>query len=476
MTTLPPPVKLTGFRASVERMVERALGFLGVEPGLAASLKTCQAVLQVRFPVVIRDRIELFTGWRAVHSIHRLPTKGGIRFAPCVDQDEVEALAALMSYKCALVDVPFGGAKGAVQLDPARYTREELQRITRRFTLELVRKGFMGPAIDVPAPDLGTGQREMAWMADTYKHLRPEDINYLASVTGKPVEHGGIRGRLEATGRGIQYALQEFFRHPQAVARTGLKPGLAGKRLVVQGLGNVGYHAAKFLSEEDGVRVVGIIERDGALVCEAGLPVETVRQYLTDYKTLRGFPGAQFVEDGRSLLEADCDILLPAALEGQITSANASRIRAPLVVEGANGPVTSEADEILRQRGITVLPDIYANAGGVIVSYFEWIRNLTHIRFGRLQRRYEERRAASLAGVVESFLGQALPDSLRRELVHGADEITLVRSGLEDSMRNTFQEIEAKLAERPELGDYRTAAYVIALGKISRSYLDLGVY
>ncbi len=313
-------------------------------------------------------------------------------------------------------------------------------------------------------------------MADTYKHLHPEDINYMACVTGKPVEHGGIRGRVEATGRGVQYALQECFRHPRVISRTGLRGGLAGKRLVVQGLGNVGYHAAKFLSEENGVRVVGIIERDGALVCEAGLPVETVRQYLTDHKTLRGFPGAQFVENGARVLEAECDILVPAALEGEITAANAERIRAPLVVEAANGPVTSEADEILRRRGITVLPDIYANAGGVIVSYFEWIRHISHIRFGRMQRRYEERRADTLAGVIESLSRRTLPESVRRALVDGPDELALVRSGLEDSMRNAFQEIEAKLAARPELGDYRTAAYVIALGKISRSYLDLGVY
>ena len=464
------------FSESVAKMADRAFGVLGLDSGVAGAIKSCDAVLQVRFPVEIRGKIETFTGWRAVHSAHRLPSKGGIRFAPIVNQDEVEALAALMTYKCAIVDVPFGGSKGGLLIDPRNYERSEMQLITRRFTRELVRKGFLSPATNVPAPDMGTGEREMAWMMDTYRTLNPEDINHAACVTGKPIAHGGIHGRAEATGRGVVFAMREFFRHPDDLKAAGLTGNLDGKRIVLQGLGNVGYHAAKILQEEDGAKIIAIIKRDGALLNEQGLTIDSVRSHIAETGGVSGFSGAKYIEDGLSALEIDCDILIPAALEGQITAANAAKINAKVVCEAANGPITFEGDEILNKRGVVVLPDAYVNAGGVTVSYFEWIRNLAHIRFGRMERRYDEMRGQHMAQAMESMTGSKLPDIVRDELVRGADELDLVRSGLDDTMRLSYQQISQELHSNDKIADFRTAAYAVAIRKIARSYLDIGVY
>ncbi len=468
--------KQWSFSESVANMAERAFDALGLDSGVAGAIKSCDAVLQVRFPVEIRGKIETFTGWRAVHSAHRLPSKGGIRFAPIVNQDEVEALAALMTYKCAIVDVPFGGSKGGLLIDPRQYERSEMQLITRRFTRELVRKGFLSPATNVPAPDMGTGEREMAWMMDTYRTLNPEDINHAACVTGKPVAHGGIRGRVEATGRGTVFALREFFRHREDLDAAGLSGNLEGKRIVVQGLGNVGYHATKILQEEDGAIIIAVIERDGAIIDESGLDIQAVYTHLVESGGVAGFGESKYFEDGLSVLELDCDILIPAALEGQITAANAANIKAAIVCEAANGPITFEGDDILNQRGVVVLPDAFVNAGGVTVSYFEWIRNLAHIRFGRMERRYDEMRGQHMAQALESMTGSKLPDIVRDELVRGADELDLVRSGLDDTMRLSYQQISEELHSNDKISDFRTAAYAVAIKKIARSYLDIGVY
>ena len=468
--------KKLSFSASVNHMVDRALAVLDIDPGTAHALKACNSTLKVNFPVVIGDHIEVFTGWRSVHSIHRLPAKGGIRYAPIVDEDEVEALAALMTYKCAIVDVPFGGSKGGLLIDPNQYNRHDLELITRRFARELVRKGFLSPATNVPAPDMGTGEREMAWIADTYKHLHPEDVNYSGCVTGKPVAHGGIRGRTEATGRGVVYAMREFFRHPEEVKKAGLEGGLADKKVVIQGLGNVGYHAAKLLHDEDSCKIIAIIERDGAIINNAGLNIDNVHQYNIENKTIKGYPDAEFIEDGKLALELECDILIPAALEAQITDQNAAKIQARIIFEAANGPVTFEGDEILRARGIPIVPDAYVNAGGVTVSYFEWIRNLAHIRFGRMERRYDETRGENILKAVQAMTGQEPPDWVHQELVRGADELDLVRSGLDDTMRLGFQQIKAELDSNDKISDFRTAAFVVAVSKITRSYQDIGVY
>jgi len=464
------------FRESVDLMVDKAMTAMNLDEGTALAIKSCNAVLQVKFPVKIRDKIEVFTGWRATHSTHRLPSKGGIRFAPYADQDEVEALAALMTYKCAIVDVPFGGSKGALMIDPTQYDRAELEMITRRFTLELVRKGFLSPSTNVPAPDIGTGQREMAWMADTYKHLHPDDINYVACVTGKPVHHGGIQGRVEATGRGVQYALREFFRHAEDVKMANMNGSLDGKTCVVQGLGNVGYHAAKFLSEEDGVKITAIIERDGALINDEGINIEDLFQHIIEHKTIKNFPSASFEENGKCVLEKECDILIPAALESQITLENADQVKAKLIIEAANGPITFGADEILNKKGVIIIPDAYANAGGVTVSYFEWIRNISHIRFGRMQKRHDELRGHQMAAMLEEVTGSKVSDSLKQAATKGADELDLVRSGLDDTMREAYQQIRNTLENEERVHDLRTACYFTSISKIARSYIDVGVF
>ncbi len=461
----------SSFLASVEHMVDKAIGCMDLPPGLGDQLRVCRSVYKVRFPVHIRGEFRVFEGWRATHSEHKLPSKGGIRYAPSVDEAEVEALATLMTFKCAVVDVPFGGSKGGLRIDPTEYTRDELEAITRRFTVELERKGYISPSQNVPAPDMGTGEREMAWIATTYRTLHPNDINAEACVTGKPPQMGGIRGRVEATGRGVQNGLQEFFRHPDDVKDAGLEGSLDGKRVVVQGLGNVGYHAAKFLSEEDGAKIIGIIERDGALLDPKGLSVEDVAAWIREHGGVKGFPEGEFVADGAAVLEHDCDILVPAALECQITEENAGRIRARLIAEAANGPLTASADDILRDAGRIVIPDLYLNAGGVTVSYFEWIKNLSKIRFGRMERRMVEMRSDAMLAIFQSQ-GREVPDHLAQGLRQEVDELNLVRSGLDDTMRQAYRAIRECWRRRDDVSDLRTAAYILALEKVALYYRE----
>jgi glutamate dehydrogenase (NAD(P)+) len=474
------PVMEPGFRSSVDLMFNRAVALMDLSPGLEEKIRVCNATYTVRFGVRLRGAIHTFTGYRSVHSEHMEPVKGGIRYSLAVTQDEVEALAALMTYKCALVEAPFGGSKGGLCIDPREYNEHELELITRRFAYELAKRDLINPSQNVPAPDMGTGEREMAWIADQYRRMNTTDINASACVTGKPIHAGGIHGRVEATGRGVQYALREFFRHPEDAAKAGLSGGLEGKRVIVQGLGNVGYHAAKFLSEEDGAKIVAIIERDGALVDEAGLDVEAVRQWIARHGGVAGFGGCTHVEDGARLLEADCDILIPAALEGVIHLGNADRIRAPLIVEAANGPITAGADDILRKKGVVIIPDLYANAGGVTVSYFEWVKNLSHIRFGRMQRRQEESRHQLVVDELErlsadSGIGWTLSPGFKEKYLRGADELELVRSGLDDTMRTAYGSMREVWHGREGVEDLRIAAYVVAIERVARSYREKGL-
>jgi glutamate dehydrogenase (NAD(P)+) len=474
------PAQEPSFRDSVDHMFTRAVRFMDLPPGLEEKIRVCNATYTVRFGVRLRGAIHTFTGYRSVHSEHMEPVKGGIRYAMSVNQDEVEALAALMTYKCALVEVPYGGSKGGLRIDPRAWDEHELEQITRRFAYELVKRDLIHPAQNVPAPDMGTGEREMAWIADQYRRMATTDINANACVTGKPLSSGGIHGRVEATGRGIQYALREFFRHPEDVARANLSADLEGKRIVVQGLGNVGYHAARFLSEEDGARIVGIVERDGALWNEAGMDVEAVKQWMMRTGGLSSCPEGKFQQDGAAILEAECDILLPAAMEGAIHRDNAPRIKAPLIIEGANGPVTAGADEILRDKGTVIIPDMYANAGGVTVSYFEWVKNLSHIRFGRMQRRAEEAEHLLLVQELERLssdqnLGWTLSPNFKQQYLRGADELALVRSGLDDTMRTAYQSMRETWHSRPEVGDLRTSAYLVAIGRVAESYKAKGL-
>jgi len=468
----PPASPQSTFLDSVNRMLEDAFGLMDLPAGLCDAIRVCRSVYAVRFPVKIKGKYRIFEGWRATHSEHKMPGKGGMRFAPDVNQDEIEALASLMTFKCAVVDVPFGGAKGGLKIDPREFETDELETITRRFAIELDRKDLISPSQNVPAPDLGTGEREMAWMANTYRVLHPDDIHADACITGKPPEIGGIRGRVEATGRGIEYALQSFFRYPEDVELAGLEGSLEGKRVVVQGLGNVGYHAAKFLSQEDGAKITAIIERDGAIINEKGLPVESVAEYVREHGGVSGFPDSTFVEDGASVLEHDCDILVPAALEGQITEANASKIQAKLICEAANGPITYAADHMLREAGHVIIPDLYANAGGVTVSYFEWIKNLSKIRFGRMERRMVETRAAAFVDLFEEMVEKPVPEKYARELHREADELNLVRSGLDDTMRRAYDQIHEVWRSREDVPDLRTAAYIVAIQKVAYYYTE----
>jgi glutamate dehydrogenase (NAD(P)+) len=474
------PTTEPSFRDSVDMMFNRAVALMDLPAGLEEKIRVCNATYTVRFGVRLRGKIQTFTGYRSVHSEHMEPVKGGIRYAMSVNQDEVEALAALMTYKCALVEAPFGGSKGGLCIDPREYDEHELELITRRFAYELIKRDMINPAQNVPAPDMGTGEREMAWIADQYKRMNTTDINGVACVTGKPTNAGGIQGRTEATGRGVQYALHAFFRDPQGLAKAGLTGTLKGKRVIIQGLGNVGYHAAKFLSEEDGCLVTGIIERDGALHDENGLNVEAVYQWIAKHDTIAGYPDAKLQKEGAGLLEADCDILIPAALEGVINLGNADRVKAPLIVEAANGPVTAGADEVLRRKGVVIIPDMYANAGGVTVSYFEWVKNLSHIRFGRMQRRQEESRHQLVVDELErlsadSGIGWQLSPNFKDKYLRGAGELELVRSGLDDTMSTAYQSMAAVWHGRDDVEDLRTAAYLVSIDKVAASYRAKGL-
>jgi len=465
----------TTFRESVDMMFERAAAHLDISPGLKEKIRVCNSTYTVRFGVRLRGEIHTFVGYRAVHSEHLEPVKGGIRYALSVNQDEVEALAALMTYKCALVEAPFGGSKGGLCINPADWEPHELERITRRFTYELSKRDLISPSQNVPAPDMGTGEREMAWMADEYKRLHSTEIDSFACVTGKPLNKGGIAGRVEATGRGVQYALRCFFRYPEDAKKAGMTGHLEGKTVIVQGLGNVGYHAAKFVSEEDGAKVIAVIERDGAVVDHKGLNITKLKEHITSTGGVKGFPGAEYVVDGNKLLEHECDIMIPAAIEGSIHSGNAGNVKAKLIIEAANGPVTAGADAILRRNGTIIIPDLYANAGGVTVSYFEWVKNLSHIRFGRMQRRQEEAKANLLVAELEKQTGTTFSDAFKAQFIQGASELDLVRSGLDDTMRGGYESIREVWETHSAITDMRTAAYYVSINSIAASYSSLGL-
>ena len=462
-----------GFRESVDLMFNRAASYMDISDKLIEKIRVCNATYIVRFGVKLRGDVHTFTGYRSVHSEHKNPVKGGIRYSLGVNQDEVEALAALMTYKCALVDVPFGGSKGGLCINPNDWNEEELERITRRFTFELARRDLIHPSLNVPAPDMGTGEREMAWMVDEYRRLNNGNMDAVACVTGKPVHLGGIMGRIEATGRGVQYALQEFFRHKEDVKTAKMRGELKGKKIVVQGLGNVGFHAALFLSTEDKAKIITVIERGGVVRNGDGIDIQALKDHMSSGAPLEDFEGGDVSQDSNALSDP-CDILVPAALESVINLDNAHKIKAKLIIEAANGPVTAKADKILRDRGIIIIPDMFANAGGVTVSYFEWVKNINQIRFGRLQRRYEEGRNSALIGALEKQ-GMKFSTDFKSEYLDGADELDLVRAGLDDTMRLAYRSIRETLRDKPELEDLRTAAFYTAINDIALHYRSIGL-
>lgn len=464
------------FFEQVNVAFDRAAKYTDHDPTLLEQVKWVNSVYRMSFPLRRDDgTIEVIHAWRAEHSHHRLPTKGGIRYAPNVNEDEVMALAALMTYKCALVDVPFGGAKGGVCIDRRNYSKGELERLTRRYTAELQRKSFIGPGKDVPAPDYGTSEQEMAWIADTYSQIEHGEVNVAACVTGKPVEHGGIQGRTQATGLGVFFGIREACSFEDDMAKLGLEPGVAGKRIVIQGLGNVGYHAARYL-QDAGAKLVGLAEYEGAIACPDGLDLDDVVEHRRSSGSILDFPGASNIEPSHKALELDCDILIPAALENQITRENVGRISCRILAEAANGPTSSAASAAAAKRGILVIPDVYLNAGGVTVSYFEWLKNLSHVRFGRMQKRFEESVRRDLLNAMSSATGASFSQAEVRILARGADEIDLVNSGLEETMATAYHHVRRY---RNKLGpevDLRTAAMVLAIDKVAASYATAGIF
>ena len=463
------------FLDSVHQYFDHAAKFSRLDSGILAQIKECNSVYKVSFPVEIDGKIEVFEGIRVQHSHHKLPSKGGIRFSMQVDEDEVKALATLMTFKCAVVDVPFGGAKGGVKINPRTSSVKTLEKVTRRYASELIKKNLIGPGIDVPAPDYGTGSREMAWIADTYQAFKYGEISALGCVTGKPVGQGGIRGRAEATGLGIYFGLREALKDSDLLEGKDLDGGtLAGKRIIVQGLGNVGYHAS-FFCQQDGALITGIAEREGGIYNPNGIDIEAAFKHRSETGSILNFNDCENFEDSGLLLEHDCDILLPAALENQINEENAARIKAKIIAEGANGPVTREAEQILLAKGIIILPDLYLNAGGVTVSYFEWLKNLSHVRFGRMGKRAEESSYRKLVDAIETSSGKTMSVTEREILIQGSDEINLVRSGLEDTMINAYHEIREVMIKQ-NIPDMRTAAFLLAIEKIGVSYEALGIF
>jgi glutamate dehydrogenase (NAD(P)+) len=463
------------FFGDVIRYFDRASKFLDYPQGLLDQIKCCNGVYQVKFPLKVGNDIQVIEAYRVEHSHHKQPTKGGIRYSESVSQDEVMALAALMTFKCAIVDVPFGGAKGGVKINPKKYTTEQLEKITRRYTSELIKKNFIGPGLDVPAPDYGTGEREMSWIADTYHAFFPGQLDAMGCVTGKPVSQGGIVGRREATGLGVYYGMREVCNFESDMQKIGLSRGLEGKTVVIQGLGNVGYHSAKFFYE-GGAKIIAIAEYEGAIYSEKGLDYQEVFEHRQKTGSLLNYINATNLNKTNDALELECDILIPAALENQIHIGNANNIKAKIIGEAANGPITPEAEEILNEKGIMIIPDIYLNAGGVTVSYFEWLKNLSHVRFGRLGKRFDENMNNNILSAIESMIGKPFNDSQRKMIGRGADELDFVYSGLEETMTEAYRNIRQEFHSRPGIPDLRTAAFVVAIRKIVHSYESLGIF
>jgi glutamate dehydrogenase (NAD(P)+) len=406
---------------SAAHRFDEAAELLGLEDGMRKVLRQPAMELTVNIPVVLDDgRIEVFTGYRVQHSIARGPAKGGIRFAPDVSLDEVRALAAWMTWKCAVVNIPFGGGKGGVICEPQLMSDGELERITRRYTAEILE--FIGPERDVPAPDVNTNEQTMAWIMDTYSMHKRHTVT--AVVTGKPLELGGSLGRPEATGRGCMFVTM------QALKKLGM--AINTTRVVIQGFGNVGGMAARLMSQQ-GFKIVSIVEYDGAVYNKHGLNIEALQKHKRETGSVRGFPDGEDVDKDEALL-MDCDVLIPAARENVITSSNADRVQAKILCEGANGPTTFVADSILADRGVFVIPDILANAGGVTVSYFEWVQD----RQGYF---WNER---------------------------------MVNERLEEIMVNSFNDV-VSYAERHKVNN-RIAAYMLALDRVAIAIRKRGLY
>ena len=460
------------FKDNVNSHVDKSAKLLNFSDDLLEHLKSIHSLIKVNVGVVLDGKINNFTGWRAVHSEHILPTKGGLRYSETVDQDDTEALASLMTYKCAIVNIPFGGAKGGLKINPKNYTMPQLREITKAFASKLINRGFISPALNVPAPDVGTSEREMEWILETYKTLKPDDINYRGCVTGKPLHRGGIAGRTEATGRGIEEVIREIFRHEDIVKEAGLKNELKDNEIIVQGFGNVGSNLAKHLYNRDNAKIIAIGEYDGYLYNKKGIDINALIEFFQKNKTINNPKLGEFKNNPSELLELNCDILIPAALENAITIDNVDKIKTKLIIEAANGPVSFEADQKLFEKGVMIIPDIYVNAGGVVVSYFEWVKDISHIRFGRVEKRFQEQKILDIIDLIDKKTNTKTDFDTIKRIVHGADEEDLAFSGLEDSMRNAF--IEIYNAKKLIKKSFRESAYYVSLKKLRNFYTAEG--
>jgi len=460
------------FKENVDLHVDQSAKNLNFRKDLLEHIKSTHSLIKVNVGVELDKTIHNFTGWRAVHSEHILPSKGGMRYSEGVDQDDTEALASLMTYKCAIVDIPFGGSKGGLRINPKNYTENQLRVITKAFATKLINKGFISPALNVPAPDVGTSEREMDWIKDTYKALRPEDINYRGCVTGKPLHSGGIVGRTEATGRGIEEVIREIFRHKDVVKELKLKDELKDNSIVIQGFGNVGSNLAKHLYNRDQAKIIAVGEREGYLYNENGININKLKKFFLKNKKINSSKLGVYKKNPKGVMEIKCDILIPAALENSITKDNADKIKTKLIIEAANGPITFEADKTLYKKGIMVIPDIYVNGGGVVVSYFEWVKNISHIRFGRVEKRFQEQKILDLVNLLDERTKVKTDPELINKIMQGADEEDLTFSGLEDAMRNAFNEI--LVIKKKIKKSFRESAYYLSLQKIRKFYTPEG--
>jgi glutamate dehydrogenase (NAD(P)+) len=467
------PTNEPNFLEMVNIFFDQASKYTGMSPEMLEQIKTTDTVLQMTIPLSRDDgSISFHKAYRAQHSHHKLPCKGGTRYSPNVDLPEVEALAFLMTIKCACVNLPFGGAKGGIEVNPKSLSKAERERLTRRYALELGKKGFLSPAIDVPGPDLGTGEEEMAWMMDTFVSHHPKNLNGIATTTGKPLELGGIPGRAESTGLGVFYGIREFLQDPYYMDKLGLKTGILGKTFIIQGFGNVGYWAGHFIQKEGG-KILGVIEQSASVFNEHGIDVDDLKNFYNQRKSLVGYPKAQVFQDKNEVFSKNCDVLIPAAIERSLNGETAKLIDCKIVAESANGPTTPLGEEILEKKGVLILPDLLMNAGGVTVSYFEYVKNLGHIKPGLLTKRWGARRNQNIIETISKSKNLNAKDAIaglkRIAYTEGASELNLVYSGLEQIMTEAVQETKDT---SQKLGvNLRIAAYVNSLKRIEASTL-----